>query len=68
MGFNDYSFNDVPCPCQHCSNRSAECHGSCKRYAAYRKGCDEFKKTEAYVKTLSRLGEPIYASRSPRRR
>lgn len=27
--------NGLPCPCMGCQGRSADCHGSCKRYSEW---------------------------------
>ena len=28
-------------PCKECKERAVGCHGSCERYSAFRKKCDE---------------------------
>lgn len=36
----------VTCPCMGCADRHAECHGACKKYAAYKADTEAAKVAE----------------------
>lgn len=45
----------VPCPCMGCADRSAGCHGACRRYAAYRSAADEAAQADKEARRAARL-------------
>lgn len=48
---------NLPNPCHGCQERTATCHGTCRRYATYAERCEEIRQARAKVSILDAPGK-----------
>lgn len=62
---SNFSYEPTSCP-RDCPERSAECHATCKRYAAYAKRREELRRARASEQEYPTTGYSLYLKRHGR--
>lgn len=48
---------NLPNPCHGCQERTATCHGTCRRYATYAERCEAIRQARAKLSILDAPGK-----------